>query len=1212
MLGKLLVTLGGLLVALLFAALLAPLFVDWTNFRTDFELQASRVFGKKVTVNGKVEARILPFPSVTMNDVRVGQDVDGTPIVQIARFSMDAELAPFLSGEARIFDMRIEKPKARIRLLPDGRLDWMRGATPSVPAKSVVLENVQITDGSIEFIDQQSGRVRQLSGLNAEMSAHSLAGPWRMEGTGAVDGEKGSFTISTAEMDDKAPGLGLHVRLVPDAHPVDVDLDGKVTLEGARPIYKGNFSATLTGGDRKTPQPRTKGTFELTNERVRIPDYRLEIGSTDAPYTISGEATLDVGAKPEFLLKAEGQQVDVNDLGANGASAKTGRQPESSLERRLHALISVAASIPVPQVDGRATLRLPAVVLGDTTLRDIQLDVRPAGTGWTVDKAVAVLPGRTQVEASGRLRLVGEPSFAGNLLVASSQPTGLANWLNGAVDPAVREISKAGFSAAVSLSTDLQRFERLEVVLGNSHLTGRMERQALKGQVPSISADLKGELLDLDEARAFAGLLGSGDFLANHEIAAKLNVDRFTADGIDAQNLDALVTRSNGVIDVERLAVANVAGASLMMSGKPQTGAFRATLTAADPSGIFRILEERMPAHPLLAMLVRNAEYYHKLDLTLEAANTDKTTDVKLKGTANGSRIGAEMQFDLADGLALLTGGTPRFKLDATLEGTDASVVLGQAGFATLPLEGDGGGLLALTVNSDGKKAPATSLSFSSDTTRFNLDGNFSVDAENFAAGKGRFKLESSDVEPYLTMNGVALPQTGGSLPAALSGDVDITMDRVAVTGLEGKVAGNGLTGSLSALRNQAFPKIEGNLTLDSLGLSWLGEAMYGAVVDPVSGDLPETALGKPLAGDADIALTLSASRFDSGVMGPISDLKTSLSYRSGTLEFSDAEGNWLGGKLSHGRLTLANGGDSGIFRVGFDLAGGNAEALSWRRDNMAMMAGRFDLTLSAESTGANLAALRSGLGGSGLARFTNLSVDGLNLDVMGPLVTAADLMRGEITAEKINPILQTLVTNGRTDLGAVEVPFQIADGEARVQSVMVKTDKGQIAASGRLRLDGDAVNASLELGFEPGDFAEAGATPGARLNFSGPLKGPALSVDGTDSANFLSMRAYERERRRVERTQSNVMEKQRLRREGGLYRFNAEQREAAAARAKAEAAAAEKARADAAAAEKARAEEAARKAEEAAKPPLDFTQMPVSPQEKVIQKPLPPINANP
>ena len=63
---------GGVVVVALFAALLAPLFVDWTSFRQDFEREASRIMGRPVTVHGSVDARLIPFPSVTLNDVRVG------------------------------------------------------------------------------------------------------------------------------------------------------------------------------------------------------------------------------------------------------------------------------------------------------------------------------------------------------------------------------------------------------------------------------------------------------------------------------------------------------------------------------------------------------------------------------------------------------------------------------------------------------------------------------------------------------------------------------------------------------------------------------------------------------------------------------------------------------------------------------------------------------------------------------------------------------------------------------------------------------------------------------------------------------------------------------------------------------------------------------------------------------------------------------------
>ncbi len=257
MVGRFLVFLGGVIVVVLFVALLAPLFIDWTDFRMNFEDQASRIIGKKVTVHGTVDARLLPFPSVTLHDVRVGQEEDGTPVVQVEQFSMDAELAPFLSGEALIFDMRVVNPKVRLRLLKDGSLDWMRGSQPEIPAKTVVLENVHVNGGEIEFIDDQSGRSRHVTGLNAEMSAKSLAGPWRIEGDGTLDGEHGSFSISSNQPDESGV-LRVRTRLAPDKHPVTVDLDGELKLVDSRPNYQGTLVAAIENREGKSEKGRRR------------------------------------------------------------------------------------------------------------------------------------------------------------------------------------------------------------------------------------------------------------------------------------------------------------------------------------------------------------------------------------------------------------------------------------------------------------------------------------------------------------------------------------------------------------------------------------------------------------------------------------------------------------------------------------------------------------------------------------------------------------------------------------------------------------------------------------------------------------------------------------------------------------------------------------------------------------------------------------------
>ncbi len=47
-----------------------------------------------------------------------------------------------------------------------------------------------------------------------------------------------------------------------------------------------------------------------------------------------------------------------------------------------------------------------------------------------------------------------------------------------------------------------------------------------------------------------------------------------------------------------------------------------------------------------------------------------------------------------------------------------------------------------------------------------------------------------------------------------------------------------------------------------------------------------------------------------------------------------------------------------------------------------------------------------------------------------------------------------------------------------------------------------------------------------APLDFAGPLATPGRTMDVTDITSFLSLRAFERERQRVERLQASVLEK--------------------------------------------------------------------------------------
>jgi uncharacterized protein involved in outer membrane biogenesis len=1188
-LGRILVFLGGLLALVLFSALLIPYFVDWTDFRRDFEDQASRILGKKVVVHGRVEARILPFPSVTLHDVRAGTDADGSPLIQVARFSMDAELAPFLSGEARIFDMRIEEPKAKIRLLKDGTLDWMRGSRAEIPARTVVLESVQIEGGQIEFIDEQSGRNRVVTGLNADMSANSLAGPWKAEGRAAVDGHPGSFSLSSSEPDYAAGRMGLRVRVVPDEHPVEVDLDGAIAATAGKPAYSGSFAFSFREDEKQKQagqslfsSPRTRGSFELTNESVRISSYRMELGGSENPYVVTGEATLDTGAKPEFLLTADGQQIDVARFAPPVVqTGKTSRQPTVSVRQRIEAFAAMVARIPVPQVPGKASISLPALVSDDTTIRDIRLDVRPEGSGWQVVNAVATLPGRTQLEAKGSLTLLGGPAFNGNLLLASNQPSGLANWLSGSVDPAIRQLNAAGFSADVSLTTLNQRFNNLELAIGDASLKGELERRS-DGKTSNLSIDLAGNEIDLDALKALGSLaLGDqvGSSVLDHRIDAKFKADRFNMAGVTANHVETAFTMAGGVLTLEKMTAGDIAGAEVKATGQLQgsllkyAGKGTVNLHAPDMQPFFTMLQQKLPNHPFLSRLAASAPWYANSDLAVDVSVNSENggANVAVSGTVNGSRLSAVAK--MPDFLSI-TDDTA-MSLEAVLKNQSTAILFGQAGLDPLPFDADGEGLLSVKLNGTLGSPAQTDIRFSTERTHFSMSGSFAVAAANFGEGSADVALESADIEPYLIMNAVGLPQLGGGMAVKANAKVAVDAQKIAFSSVGGQVGGNPFSGNLAVQRAAPYP-VSGDLSVRTADLAWLGDAIYGPVIDPESGALNAKPLAMAAFPQLKASVSLKAENFEAGPFGTITGLAAKVTHDSGSLSLDDVTGGFMGGKLT-GRLAMSTGEGAGIFRTKIAVTDANPEPILWANANGPVATGRVAIDLTAESTGKSVGEILKSAGGSGEIRAGGLVLKGLNPGALPPILQAADGLQQPIDAPKVRPLVDQNLWQGEIGLGDVALPFSLNGGALHFQNLRAGIDPVTLAGDATVDIAASTVNGDLDLLFNPGTEAVAGAEPSLRLNYNGPLAAPALTIDVSTLSNYLSLRAFEKERRRVEAMQASVLEKQRLRREVALYRSQAAERQAEKERVEAEA----KAKAEEEARLKAAAEERLRQEKE-------------------------------
>src|SRR5262245_44992794 len=98
-----------IIVALL-AALIGPLFIDWSQYRSVFENEATRLIGMQVRVKGPIDARILPVPSVVLRDIEVGRPGEEARL-RARSLGVVFALGQLVRGQWRAVEMRMSKPE---------------------------------------------------------------------------------------------------------------------------------------------------------------------------------------------------------------------------------------------------------------------------------------------------------------------------------------------------------------------------------------------------------------------------------------------------------------------------------------------------------------------------------------------------------------------------------------------------------------------------------------------------------------------------------------------------------------------------------------------------------------------------------------------------------------------------------------------------------------------------------------------------------------------------------------------------------------------------------------------------------------------------------------------------------------------------------------------------------------------------------------------
>src|ERR1700723_2326166 len=245
-------TLLGLAIAFiiaLVAALVGPFFIDWNQFRPQFEAQASQVIGAPVRVAGELEARLLPSPSLRLRSVVVGGAND-LGKVRADKLDVEFSLGSLMRGEWRANELTINGLSLDLGLDPQGRIDWPV-STGTFNLGSLSIDRLNLT-GRIALHDAASRETLELNDIAFSGDVRSLAGAVRGDGNFMLSGTRYPFRISSGKSVD-GEGTRIHLNLDPGARALSADLEGVLSFVARAPRFEGVATLSVPAA------PKAKG-----------------------------------------------------------------------------------------------------------------------------------------------------------------------------------------------------------------------------------------------------------------------------------------------------------------------------------------------------------------------------------------------------------------------------------------------------------------------------------------------------------------------------------------------------------------------------------------------------------------------------------------------------------------------------------------------------------------------------------------------------------------------------------------------------------------------------------------------------------------------------------------------------------------------------------------------------------------------------------------
>ena len=568
-------TLLGLAIAFiiaLVAALIGPYFIDWNQFRPQFEAEATQVIGAPVRVAGELEARLLPSPSLRLRSVVVGGAND-LGKVRADKLDVEFSLGSLMRGEWRATELTIGGMALDLGLDPKGGIDWP-ASTGKFNLGTLSIDRLNLT-GRIALHDALSHGTLELNDIAFSGDVRSLAGAVRGDGNFVLSGTRYPFRVSSGQSADGS-GTRVHFNIDPGARAISADLDGVLSFEARAPHFEGAVTLAAPAGpkakggaDASLTPWRVSAKVKADHAAARLEQIEASYGPEDTALKFAGTGDVRFGASPLLHAALSARQLDADKFAAKDNGAKDNGATEPL--RVLSVVRALIAAAPEPPIPTQIELAAEQIMLGGRPLQNFAADLRTDAKSWTVDRLDFRAPGATRLSLSGSNAQAGPSGgFKGALSVESSDPDALVMWLQGRSDLTYRSQKPMRLHGDVNVSPDRFAIDAIKAEIDGGAVEGRIavSHDRASGGA-ALDAELKAERLDLDAASAFARALLGPQAEWPEQATISLDIAHAISAGQELHPLMAKFGYGPKTVSLDRLKIGEASG--VMVEG---TGAF--------------------------------------------------------------------------------------------------------------------------------------------------------------------------------------------------------------------------------------------------------------------------------------------------------------------------------------------------------------------------------------------------------------------------------------------------------------------------------------------------------------------------------------------------------------------------------------------------------------------------------------------------------------